>query len=600
MVGLWGRGVGVAALVVLASVLAGCSSDPAPPPAEAATAPSWPALGEPLADPLAPGSYTWTTADYDFGEAKVGGADASHDDYSYTVKVRGTLTMPDGPGPFPLAVFLHGQHTTCGNETGGETGPLEDCAAPYRNDRGYLYLMEHLASHGIATASILAHEINNKNGSPDIGMWARGELVLATVDALAASDKAPRLDLARIGLLGHSRGGEGVVTAVEVNAGRDHPYPLSAVVALAPTDFASRNVTGVPFLALAPYCDGDVYSLHALRQFDQSRFTDRSAVKVQLLVMGANHNNYNTMWGHGVGLVPFVGPGGDDAGFGRHQNTHCDLPRSEGGGRLSLEDTYAEATLHLAGFLRWTLLGDDGMAPYFLGTPQPPAACPDREASCAGAVHVSTMTPGRRDLFWAGRDGLSGAAGVKPTASSPKVCQETSCAENVYSSAWMADLPMELGAPAWVDLDLGGPTDLRETPVLEVRVGVPTDKGINSFGPPHMAVVVKDAKGEHRVEVDSADLFVPPALPVDPGAGAFGLAYAGGAKVAATAIRVALPAEVDAGNVTAFRFEFTAAGPSGEVPDRVLVADAWLDRATSAAVAPAGLADGTGLPAHTT
>jgi hypothetical protein len=573
------------AIAIVAVLLSGCAEAPEPVPLLAEAPPPWPGLGTPLADPLANGPLSWTTSDYDLGEMEVGGADEAHDDYEYDALIRGTLTLPDGPGPFPLAVFLHGQHTTCAGPDGSQGG---DCSQPYRNDQGYLYLMEHLASHGIATASILAHEINNENGAGDVGMWARGELALGTIDALAASEHAPRLDLTRIGLMGHSRGGEGVVTAAEVNAGRAQPLALSSIIALAPTDFALRSVPGIPFLTLAPYCDGDVYSLHGLRQFDQSRFTDSGAVKVQLLVMGANHNNYNTMWGRAVGGVPLIGEQGDDAGYGRHQNTHCDLPREQGGGRLSLPDTYAEAKLHLGGFLRWTLLGDASLAPYFLGAPQPPAACPDGQA-CPGAVHVSAMTPGRRDLFWADQDGLMAGPGATVGPSAP-VCRMEACAANVYSSAWMADLPM-LAQGASLQLDFEVPADVRTTPVLQVRVGVPTDRSLNAFGPPRMSVTFTDASGAQvAVAVQDPALFLPPGLVADPGVGAVGLAYVGGAKVAANSVTLRVPAEIDASNLTSIAFSFLGAGPQGQsLPDRVLVADAWLNRDTPAIVTPAGM-----------
>lgn len=552
-----------------------------PPP------PAWFDLPDPSGDPLGNGPWTWETSDYDLGEVKVGGPDANHEGYAYDARIRGTLTLPNGTGPFPLAVFLHGQHTTCAGPNGEEGG---DCSQAYRNDRGYVYLMEHLASHGIATASILAHEINNENGAGDTGMWARGELVLATIEGLNASAHAGVLDFTRIGLMGHSRGGEGVVTAVEVNHARSTPWPLAAVIALAPTDFAYRAVPNVPFLTLAPYCDGDVYSLHGLRQFDQSRFVDDTAVKVQLLVMGANHNNYNTMWGRG--WTNAVTADGDDADFGRHQNTHCDLRREDGGGRLSLPDTYAQAILHMGGFLRWVLLGHHDLAPYFLGSPQASAACPDQAPACPGAVHVSTMTPGRRDLFHVESTGPVGAPGVAPEPfGSVTQCQMTDCAQNVYSSAWMLDvdlLPDPL-PPSGLVLRFDAPIDLRATPVLHVRIGVPTDQSINAFGPPRMAVTFQDGTGSVTVAVDDPALFLPPGLVVDGGVGALGLAYVGGAKVAANAVRIALPDGIDAGNVTAIALSFTGAGPLGPLPDRILVADAWMNRVTATPFASAAL-----------
>lgn len=566
--------VALALLAIL--LLAGCAGNAPPKDSPGAAAvPTWTPLGTALAAPLANGPLPWTTEDYELGNMTVGGAAAGHEGYEYESLIRGTITMPEGPGPFPLAVFLHGQHTTCTNG---------DCSVPYRNDQGYVYLMEHLASHGIATASILAHEINNQNGQPDIGMWARGELALGTIDALQGSQYASRLDFTHVGLMGHSRGGEGVVTAAEVNLGRAQPHDLAAIIALAPTDFAYRNVANIPFLTLAPYCDGDVYNLHGLRQFDQSRYVDQDAVKVQVLVMGANHNNYNTMWGQGVGAP--LDSAGDDAGFGSHLYPECDMSREDGGGRLSLEETYAESILHLGGFLRWTLLGDDSVAPYFLGAAQPPEACPGA-TECPDAVHLSTMTPGRRDLFHVEQNGFVAAPGVGvgiAPAASP--CRMGTCSGNVYSSAWMANVQILRATPSPVlTLMFNAPTDLRETPVLNIRVGVPTDGGINSFGPPAMTVSFTDAAGTVvAVPVNDPGLFMPPGLLLDAGAGNIA-----SAKVAANSVAIRLPEGLDAGNITAITATFTAAGPMGALPDRILVADAWLNRDTASAFAP-GLA----------
>jgi hypothetical protein len=51
--------------------------------------------------------------------------------------LNGLARVPDGQGPFPLAVFAHGNHD-----------PLENSTP------GYLYLCELLASHGIIAATI--------------------------------------------------------------------------------------------------------------------------------------------------------------------------------------------------------------------------------------------------------------------------------------------------------------------------------------------------------------------------------------------------------------------------------------------------------------
>jgi hypothetical protein len=61
------------------------------------------------------------------------------------VPLNGILRVPRGRGPFPLAVFAHGNHAPLQNST-----------------PGYLYLCELLASHGIAAATI---DVNFLNGS---------------------------------------------------------------------------------------------------------------------------------------------------------------------------------------------------------------------------------------------------------------------------------------------------------------------------------------------------------------------------------------------------------------------------------------------------
>ena len=426
--------------LILLVPLAGCVSEAPEPSVEPMPeAVVWPTLGSPMdAGPAAA-----VIQDYDLGSVVVGGPDAAHSEYEYDARIRGTLALPDAPGPFPLAVFLHGQHNPCSDGTGQTEGG--DCDVPYRNDRGYVYLQEFLASHGIASASILAHEINLRNGAGDVGMWARGELVLATVDALATSEWAARLDLTRLAFMGHSRGGEGVVTAVEVNQHRAAPRPIAGVLPLAPTDFAHRNATGIPFMTLLPYCDGDVYSLHGARTYDQSLLRDDASAKIQVLVMGANHNNYNTMWGKppsDIGLRQ-----GDDAPIGRHTQEHCDLDRDMGGGRLSLDDTYQEAILHMGSFLRWVLLDDPRMRAFLVDDRHDPQeACPAGTDDCFAEWLLSAKPAGARVLVASDADGLASRPGTALVTEGLEQtpCTGSRCASNLYGTGHYTRL-------AWTD-----------------------------------------------------------------------------------------------------------------------------------------------------
>ena len=86
---------------------------------------------------------------------------------------------------------------------------------------------------------------------------------------------AGRVDATDVGLVGHSRGGEGVVWASLLAGPR--PYQVRSIVALAPTDFAGRIVpAGVPFAVVLPTCDGDVSDLQGARFYDAARNTRRT------------------------------------------------------------------------------------------------------------------------------------------------------------------------------------------------------------------------------------------------------------------------------------------------------------------------------------
>lgn len=559
----------LATLAIL--LLAGCSTPPSPSEPPTVDAPL--ELVAAHADPLADGPFAWTDLDYDLGATTIGGPDGAHEEYEYEHRLRGHLWVPEGAGPFPLAVFLHGQHTTCalmGDDGAYILGApaVDDCDddeglnSPYRNDLGYGYLGSHLASHGIAVASILGHEVNNRNGPEDVGMWGRGELVLATIDAILAAtpqalpDLAGKVDPARIGIMGHSRGGEGVVTAVHVDLARpaDARIGLDAVVALAPTDFNGRPVLDIPLLALVPYCDGDVFSLHGLRTFDHSVAArhNRSVPLTQVLVMGADHNMYNTQWASRE-----VGPlvEGDDAPPGRHGYPQCDLPRGTMGGKLSPADTLAEATLHIGGFLRWHLLGDASLAPYFTGAlPTAPGACPGGAAQCLEAVHVAWQQA-NATTAWSSGDGMDDRMDAVGFASAVP-CEGSACDATMYSAHPVVEL-------AWTQestLRVAGLSGLAGD-VLTVRLAL-APQAMPDQPLPRITVAVEANGTVASVELAGhPDVYFPPASPVPGDTIAAGLV--GGGKIAVNQVRLPLALfDVDAQDVTAVSITFGAV-PSG-------------------------------------
>lgn len=237
-------------------------------------------------------------------------------------------------GPYPVIIFLHGNHSTCGhgskprvddNVQYSSTGTCPPNYVIVPNHRGYDYLAERLASWGYIVVSINANRgINTSTGvQGDAGLnLTRGRLVLkhlqllstwntvgGTPDSLGV-DLQGKLDFNNLGLMGHSRGGEGVRAAYNLYRDADSPWPTSipdklvfkGIFEFAPVDGQTSrtlDIDGVPWNVLLPECDGDVYNLQGVKPFDRvlNIFNENPTTqKSTYTVWGANHNYYNTEW----------------------------------------------------------------------------------------------------------------------------------------------------------------------------------------------------------------------------------------------------------------------------------------------------------------
>lgn len=232
----------------------------------------------------------------------------------YPATAAGTGTpVSNAMANYPVALFLHGRHVNCDNDGAGPglSGSMSfSCAAANRvpSHEGYNYIMERLASQGIVSISISAHDIQ-----PGLGIWdynARGRLVLKHLDKLRdwtlnGTDPfggifAGKLDMSRIALSGHSRGGEGVVAAEVLNATWPSPHAILAVNAIAPTD--QNGTSYVPSTAayylLSGARDGDVSNHQGFRTYDRAYPNGMPGRKDKALgwVHSANHNYFNTIW----------------------------------------------------------------------------------------------------------------------------------------------------------------------------------------------------------------------------------------------------------------------------------------------------------------
>ncbi|MBI2709322.1 MAG: hypothetical protein HYX34_06465 [Actinobacteria bacterium] len=281
----------------------------------------------------------------------------------------------------PLVILLHGRHVTCSGPGPGDVsanwpcGPGEQEVPSYQ---GYDALGRALAARGAIVASIGANGINAADGAmADGGADARGQLVrrhLSLWKDWNTSGSGPfgdrflgKVDLARVGLMGHSRGGEGVVAAAQQIRDTGEPYRIRAVVALAPVDFARRVLTGVPLQVVLPYCDGDVSDLQGQRYYDDSRYaaTGDVAPKQTTLIYGANHNWFNTVWTTGPGSF-------DDAGWLGLDGSGDDTCGRGRPGRLTPYQQRIAGTAAMEPFLARFVLGDATAQAAVTGMVAPP------------------------------------------------------------------------------------------------------------------------------------------------------------------------------------------------------------------------------------
>ncbi|HVX42648.1 MAG TPA: hypothetical protein VHC49_02120 [Mycobacteriales bacterium] len=345
----------------------------APAPAHAATVP----------DPLADGPHRVARADYSLGDTAYSipnfpGPSELTGDVFYPTDFRGM--------PYPIVMLLHGRHETCMTKK----EPLADwpCpkgSTPIPSYRGYDYLARSLATHGCVVISISANGINAADATvTDSGMNARGELILKHLDLWSQWRKDPaaapippqylsEFDFTRIGLMGHSRGGEGIVAALEINRLRKNPYAIRAVLPLAPTDFDRRIPTGIPVGVMLGTCDGDVSDMEGIHYFDDGRYRTASdpAIRNVITIEGANHNYFNTAWSPSSG---YPGAADDWSYAGGPKTSPCSPTRPT---RLTEKQQRTAASAYIGSFFRYYLGGESAFAGLWNGSaPEPPGVAP--------------------------------------------------------------------------------------------------------------------------------------------------------------------------------------------------------------------------------
>jgi len=339
-----------------------------------------PVLGQ---DPGAPGPLAVTREEYNFGDTAF-----QPSNFPGPVELLASIHYPTAlAGPYPVIILLHGRHATCFSGTGGQflQWPCTNNRQPIPSYKGYDYVSEVLASHGYVVVSISANGTNAvDNGVFDLGALARAELIQKHLDILNTFNTtggAPfgnkfvgKFDLTKVGTMGHSRGGEGVVRHYVLNNSLGAPYGIKAVFPLAPVDFNRFVVNNAALNVLLPYCDGDVADLQGVHFYDDARYNvpGDQAPKHYELVMGANHNFYNTIWSPGSTSIPgatndwlFVPNGQNDP--------HCGT--KQGNQRLTEAQQRGTGLAYMTAFFRAYVGGESQFIPILTGdAPPPPSA----------------------------------------------------------------------------------------------------------------------------------------------------------------------------------------------------------------------------------
>ena len=339
-------------------------------------------------DPTVNGPMAVSSAIYNFGDT------AMLPGFPGPLEFQGSVHYPTNlsGAAHPLIVFLHGAHAVCT----GSKGFIWPCSSKKRiipSFKGYDYLAQNLASFGYIVVSISANGITAVNAVlPELGALARAQLIQEHLDfwnTLNTKGGAPfgtlfvgKVDMTKIGTVGHSVGGEGVIRHFIYNQSLGSPYTIKAVFAIAPTDYNHNVINRVPFGVMLPYCDADVITLEGIHYYDDSRYNvpGDPAAKHAVLVMGANHNFFNTIW------TPSTLPAGASDDWNVQSDSVCGTSMP-GNSRLTPIKQQRVALAYVAAFVRAYVGGETQFMPLLTGAVPAP-----RRASPAN-IHVSYHAP---------------------------------------------------------------------------------------------------------------------------------------------------------------------------------------------------------------
>ncbi len=238
--------------------------------------------------------------------------------------INGRVWRPDGQGPFPLVLIVHGARS------------MEESS-----DAGFGYLGELLASRGYIVASVDENFLNyggERYGDfEESDIDARGWLLLEHLKVWREWNKDNKspfykgVDMDRIALIGHSRGGEAIAAAAAFNHMERYSknanitfglnFNIRTLIAFAPSDIYQSlyerttplEIKDVNYLLLMGTQDRQVPSILGSRVYQRVSYrgqpngncrTSNSRpcnstyyFKSALYISHANHSQFNSAWG---------------------------------------------------------------------------------------------------------------------------------------------------------------------------------------------------------------------------------------------------------------------------------------------------------------
>jgi hypothetical protein len=233
----------------------------------------------------------------------------------------------------------------------------------------YTYLAQHLARNGFAVVSVHTGDLQSASD--------RADAIITYIDGMLNFYAGAHNLSSHISLIGHSRGGEGVVAAAIRSRQQGRPWTIRSVITLAPTDVGNPSDLNLTFdasrsmMAIVASRDGDVVGRCV---GDHSN----CSANFPLQQPSTGFSLYDRAGGWSLSSAPEPRHWMNKAFVFLHGATHrcfSDHPFgfNQGPGTLGCSAQRDVTRGYVTAFLRWQVKGEGEYRPFFTGDSELPA-----------------------------------------------------------------------------------------------------------------------------------------------------------------------------------------------------------------------------------